>query len=52
MYETHSMPGHVTYAQGHILNSPKIFHFIRMYEFSLLKGVTVVILATFGEIGV
>ena len=32
--------------------SPTIFHFIRMLEFSLLKGVTVVILATFGEIEV
>ena len=34
-----------------ILTSPTNFHFIRRTEFSLLNGVTEVILATFGEIG-
>ena len=33
------------------MTSPTIFYFIRMSEFSLLKGVTVVILVTFGKIG-
>ena len=51
MYWTHSIPEHANYAQDPILTSRTIFHSIRMYEFSLLKGVTVVILATFGEIG-
>ena len=32
-----------------ILISPSIFYFIRMFKFSLLNGVTVVILVTFVE---
>merc|ERR1711863_128535 len=42
---------HQSSASGPILTSPTIFHFIRMSEFSLLKGVTVVILVTFRKIG-
>ena len=51
MYRTHSMPDNATYASGTILTSSTIFHYIRMSEFSILKGVTVVILVTFGKIG-
>ena len=46
------VPEHQSFAYSPILTSPTIFHFIRMLEFSLIKGVTVVILATFGEIGI
>ena len=40
---------HQSSAQGPIFTSPTISHFIRMSKFSLLNGVTVVILVTFGE---
>ena len=51
MFGTYSVPGRATNAKGTILTSSTIFHFIRMSEFSILKGVTVVILVTFGKIG-
>ena len=42
----------LTYAtKVNIWRFATIFHFIRMSEFSLLKGVTVVILVTFRKIG-
>ena len=46
------VPEHQSFAYSPILTPPTIFYFIRMLKFSLLKGVTVVILVTFEEIEV
>ena len=46
-----SVPRRQSSLKDPILSSPTIFHFIRMSEFPLLNGVTVVISAPFGKTG-
>ena len=50
VFGTYSVSGQPTYAKGPILTFPTIFHFIRVSEFSLLKGAIVVIFVSFGGI--